>query len=185
MIAPSATDHVFDLIPGPVQPKIKKLVFIASLSTCHVYCFSVHLSRLLLLCPLVTSITSLSTCHVYCFSIHLSRLLLLCPLVTSIASLSTCQVYCFSVHLSRLLLLCPLVTSIASLFTCHVYCFSVHLSRLLLLCPHVTYSLTTLVSLIFVCLGLTSSFYLIRKKGYECINEHERLSNITLGHTLK
>jgi hypothetical protein len=34
-------------------------------------------------------------------------------------------------------------------------------------------------------LSLISSFYLIRKKGYECINEHDRLSNITLGYTLK
>jgi hypothetical protein len=51
---------------------------------------------------------------------YMSRLLLLCPLVTSIASLSTCHVYCFSVHLSRLLFLCQLVTSIVSLFTCHI-----------------------------------------------------------------
>jgi hypothetical protein len=136
-------------------------------------------NRRLLLCPLVTSITSLSTCHVYCFSVHMSRLLLLSPLVTSItsrevidvtsgersnrrdkwtekqytwqvnreaidmtsgqrsnrcdkwteklvtsiASLSTCHVYYFSLHLSRILLLCPHVTSITSLSTCHVYCF--------------------------------------------------------------
>jgi hypothetical protein len=52
------------------------------------------------------------------------------------------------------------------------YCFSVLLSH-----RHII--LTTLVSLMFVCLSLISSFYLIRKKGYECINEHERLSNIT------
>jgi hypothetical protein len=114
---------------------------IASLSTCHVYCFSVHLSQEDREAIDVTSGQRsnrrdmwtekqyTSTCHVYCFSVHMSHLLLLCPLVMSITSLSTCHVYCFSVHLSRLLLLCPLVMSIASLSTGHVYYFSVHLSR--------------------------------------------------------
>jgi hypothetical protein len=159
---------------------------IASLSTCQVYCFSVHMSRLLLLCPFVTSIrvdreaidvTSGQrsnsrdkwpekkwTWQVDGEEIDLTsgqrsidvRLLLLCPLVTSITSLSACLVYYFSVHLSRLLLLCPLVTSNTSLSTCHVYYFSVHFSRLLLLCPLVTSIASLSTCYVYYAIDVTS-----------------------------